>query len=313
MALVCDYCGDVTESSERVSVAFGHNQEIALKGATAHKWFYYCEGNCADSVRAMLDNLALFALHGEGSGLMWQLVQQERAPKPKEGSVKPKVAAKDDELAPIDLSTPEALKPKAEQSKEEEAELAKQERAARLNLSWYLKGDRPDPREWRERHAKGTPITSCVAHQGSRGNLYGAGVVTLEDAAAMTEVEFAGLHGVGAVILGHVKRGLKKHRMEFAPGPDAEQVGVVLKARREEAGVSVEDLAVTVATGLGAPESYPTRDCRSSAVHDADSAIRNAERGSKPLAPQALDIVCEVFDLTRAELLDQAAEAEIPH
>lgn len=313
MALVCDYCGDVTEATDRVSVAFGHNQEIALKGATAREWFYYCDDECADAVKAMLDNLRLFAMHGEGSGLVWALTEQAVAPVAKEvkpaGEPPPEVADKPEGFD-WDKATP--LEERQQQQKELENHVespAEKERKGRLPLTWWLHRDtKIGIAELGARQAAGTPITTIVAHGGSQVNLHNAGVATLEDAAAMTEVEFAGLPGVGTKILAHVSAALRKRGLEFRPGPEPGQLGTVLRRYRVDAGVDVEELAVVAATGVGAPERNGEDTYKSAAVGGAEQMIRDAERGAKAMAPQILDVLGESLGFTRAGALALAME-----
>lgn len=299
MALVCDYCGDVTESQERVSVAFGHNQEIALKGATAQEWFYYCDGECADTVKAMLENLRLYAMHGEGSGLAWQLVEQELAPLPDEDpAARPK---------PVAAKAPEP-EPSEDVDRDEEREREIRTRSRR-SLTWWLQRKVAIPvTELGARQETGTPVADVLGHtQKAKGNLHNAGIATLEDAAALTEVEFAGLPGVGARIVEIVREALEKHDLAFAPGPTSDQLGALLRDERIRAGLEVDELAGVVAAGLGAPTSEGD-GYSSNAVRTGEAAIRNCESGAKSLAPPVLDALGEALKTSRPELLAKAME-----
>jgi hypothetical protein len=308
MALVCDYCGDVTQSTERVSVAFGHNQEIALKGATAREWFYYCDDECAEAVEAMLNNLRLFAMHGEGSGLIWALTEQQTAPVAEEvkpAGPPPSEAAAKPEGFDWDAATPyEERQQQKKEGKEAEKSPGQLEREGRLPLTWWLQRTTSIPiAELSARKAAGISVTTAVSHHGSVGNLHNAGIATLEDAAAMTEVEFAGLPGVGVKIVQHMSAALRKNNMAFKPGPELANLGVVLREHREDAGLSVEEVAVIAATSLGAPEKNADGNLGSGAVRGAEQMIRDAERGAKAAAPQILDALGEALDFTRPGVL----------
>lgn len=311
MALVCDYCGDVTESTERVSVAFGHNQEIALKGATAREWFYYCEGDCADAVKAMLDNIRLFAMHGEGSGLVWQLAEQAVVPvaeavKP---AGEPPPAAQDPREGEAEAPrVPESRRKQRREAMERSEEV--RERLGTCSLTWFLKRETSIPcAELSARQAAGTPVVEFLPEKGNAAcAMHGAGIATLEDAAAMTEVEFLGLPGVGPKVAAYLEGGMKKHGLRFKPGPTLGQLGVVLRGRREEAGLDIEDLIPPVLSDLDAPERRIDHDVRSTAAESTEKMIRDGERGGKPVAPQVLDVLADALGTSRAGLLAEAMQ-----
>ena len=306
MALVCDYCGDVTESTKRVSVAFGHNQEIALKGATAREWFYYCEGDCADAVKAMLDNIRLFAMHGEGSGLVWQLVEQAVAPVAE--GVKPAGAPEPEPIGESKFEERERQKDESAKAGESDEAM---ERKGNLNLTWWLQRQVAIPvTELRSRQAAGTSIVRVVTRSKSQGNLHSAGIATLEDAAAMTMI--LGLPGVGPKILKQVEVAMAKQGLSFKPGPDLERLGLTVRDCREDAGIEVEDLAVIVATSLGAPENRGgvNHEMKSKAVSSAEQLLRDFERGVEGVAPPILDALGEALDITRPGMLAKAMELE---
>jgi hypothetical protein len=305
MALVCDYCGDVTESAERESVAFGFSQEIALKGAVATEWFYYCKGECADAVMNTLTNLRLFAMHGEGAGLVWALTEQKVAPVAED--VKPV-----GDPPPAPGSDPDSATPKERQRVPLDKSPEVQERAGRLPLSWFLKREVSTPiTELKARQEAGTPVYKVVTHTASKGALHNAGIVTLEDAAAMTEVEFAGLPGVGGKVLAQIKEGLERHALEFRAGPTLGQLGTVMRHRREGEGLDIEELIPSVLAELDAPSARSATDTgKSKAWWHTEAALKDCERGNKGLAPQILDVIAERLGTTRAGVLAEAMQVE---
>jgi hypothetical protein len=310
MALVCDYCGDVTEAENRVQVAFGHNQEIALKGATAKEWFYYCDGECADAVSAMLGNLRLFAMHGEGSGLTWQLVEQKVAPVAT--AVKP--SGEPPEEATDPREPPRASEPRRQKRREAlERNPEARERLGNLSLTWFLKRETSIPiTELSARQAAGISVSGFLAAKGNGvAAMHGAGIATLEDVAAMTGVEFLGLPGVGPKVAGRVAKGMEKHGLKFKPGPTLNQLGIVLRSKREEAGLTIEDLIAPVLGELDAPERRTDIDCRSSAHGGVENMIRDGERGGKPIAPLVLDVVADCLGTTRQGMLAEAMQVDV--
>jgi hypothetical protein len=188
-----------------------------------------------------------------------------------------------------------------------------QERAGRLPLSWFLLRESKIPiTELAARQAAGTPVTTVVKHQGSKGRLHHAGIATLEDAAAMMEVEFAGLPGVGSKVLSNITAALKKHGLKFKPGPRADQLGAVVRSQREGAGLEVEELVPAILRAIDAPEKRSAEDDgKSKAFWHAEAALQDCERGAKGLAPQLLDVVAGALDTSRAGMLAEAMQVEL--
>lgn len=305
MALVCDYCGDVTQTAERVSVAFGHNQEIALKGATAREWFYYCEDDCADKVKAMLDNLRLFAMHGEGAGLVWQLVEQERAEPT--GKVKPH-GEPPPRRGEVGDGPPQRLKPRERLDPEELSEETR-ERLGQWSMHQFLKSDVSIGYSEREaREEAGTPAKGIMPPK-QMGMLFDAGIATLEEAASLTEFEFRGLPGIGDKITTRMKEALSAASLSFRPGPNMKQIGMLLRSKREAGRFEVEDLIPGILGELGAPERMVDSDCRSKAWSDAERMIRDCEYGTKALPPKMLEVLGELLGTSRGGLLAEAMQA----
>jgi len=226
MALVCDYCGNVADS-DRTTVAFGHNQDIALKGATARKWFYYCEGECSEAVQAMLENLRLYAMHGEGSGLVWQLAEQPHAPEA-------------DEVKPV------VTEAQSQQRREQVANM----KFARLSkvLGWMG----PGPNEQDHREGQGTPLLKVLPHAPTTRKIITSGnVVTLEEVAALSEVEFRGIHGVGTATLEAVHACLREAGLQFADGPSSAQLRRAIRTKLGDAKPT------ELAEGIMADSEYP--------------------------------------------------------
>lgn len=226
MALICDNCGNAA-GRDRVTVAFGHEQEIALKGATAKRWFHYCD-DCAERVKAMLENMRLYAMHGEGSGLIWTLTKQERNP----------VAEQEAE--------PVVPKVEAEKTEEEEREL----RYKSLDelVGWN------GPEDEGDRGRGGTPLMEVLPHSPTVRKITWAGdVITLEEVAALCEAQFMGFYGVGAATMEAVQSALRERDMRFADGPTGTQLSRALRALLDERNMNPGELADCIIDGLGHP------------------------------------------------------------
>lgn len=305
MAIVCDYCGDAPEDdSKLISVAFKHNQEIALKGATASEWYFYCEGECEEAVRAMLDNLRLFAMHGEGSGLMWALTEQPKAPKPE----KLKPAGK----------PPSAGGPKIVEKEGEVAEPG--DRDYYDDLADYLGDGPPSVSDFRERKENGSPIADAITHKASQSALHKADIVTIEDCAKFSEVEFMGIPGVGAKIIERVRAAMLLNNLEFKPGPTKQQLGGVLRELRREFGVNdTLSLTRTIARKLDVPEKmwgrYNKTGTDEKEAHDTrafkeiEGGIGDAEAARKAPQPGLLAALADYYEFGSVDaLLERASE-----
>jgi len=302
MALLCDYCGDVTESVDRITVAFGHNQEIALKGATAREWFYYCDDQCAEAVKAALENLRLYAMHGEGSGLMWQLVEQPTLAsdtyQPKPVAVQ---SAEDEEEK--EVATPKPVPTSAKADPRPEVV----ERKARLPMMWFVNNKTKIPiSEFAERQAAGTALGEVLSHSGTIGKMQSAGIATLEEAMAFTEAEFQGMYGAGAATMKAIRKAATERGLSFRPGPSLDQLGTQLRSQREDADKKIAELADEVLTAWGIPLEYEGRSTR--ARRDLRRYIHDCEVGRSGLPPLILDSIGQILEVSRAGLLARAMQ-----
>ncbi len=164
MAVTCDHCGKIIGEDDFISFAIDHT-ENKLGGCAAGDWFYYCEGECVKTVRGLLENLRLYGHEGEEkSGLRWMLVGD---------------GANSEKKAPAPV---------------EETGRGTDDWKIRFGeLSEWLPVKAPTAAEHQERADSGIALRDIVAHKASRRKLADSNLVTLEDVADLTEVEFLGV------------------------------------------------------------------------------------------------------------------------
>jgi DNA-binding transcriptional regulator YiaG len=103
MALTCDHCGSIIGDKDYITVPFDLTDD-KLGNSSADDWFYYCERECSEAVRTLLENLRRAGHEGEVAGLQWGLVETPGTPgvprtaegeevpaKPREPAVEPTV------------------------------------------------------------------------------------------------------------------------------------------------------------------------------------------------------------------------------
>lgn len=290
MALVCDYCGNVADSN-RTTVAFGHNQEIALKGATAQKWFYYCDDECAEAVKVMLENLRLYAMHGEGSGLMWQLVQQDRLNPPRRGTVEP-VTVAESEAAKV---------------KREDAELTIHHR----RLLGVLGGTGPSNQEIKERAVTGTCLLDALPHAPTtRKIIEGGNVVTLEEVADLCEAQFRGINGVGTSSMEAIGPALKAAGLSFKDGPTGQQMCAALRKMLKERNWSVSDLHESILKTTDHPDENASGG-KTRASEELFTAIWKLWEKRSPPPPMVLSRIADTFGYTVDGFLELAESLSV--
>jgi len=295
MAVTCDNCGKIIGEDEFVSFATDHT-ENKVGGCSADDWFYFHVGECASTARGILESLRRFSHEGEASGLHWMLVETDAAPAP------PKVA-------------PEPAAPLADITEHAPAKVARKQKWW-TELVYIL--DEPQPPralEIAERRKGGTGLTKAITRPATRRALLDNNLVTLEDVAGLTEVEFLGLRRIGGKITELIKAALERHSLTFREGPSALQLGQTLRELRRENGYeNPDDLSDALALELGIEEALPDGEgtmCDTRAYGELRDVVRSSEGRHKPPSPAVFELLARRYGMEVADILDRAKDSVV--
>lgn len=290
MALTCDNCGSIIGEAEYITVPFDLTED-KIGSHTADDWYYYCAEGCAGVVRGLLENLRQFGHKRGESGLRWALVEAEEPASSDKGDLSDEQPSGD-------------AKPKPK--KESDWAIRFGELPPKLGVR------KPPVDEVKKRLAEGTPLKHCIGHKVTRTHLLEAGLVTLEDVADLTEVEFVGVPGVGRKTVVSILAGFEEAGLKFTDGPTTAQLGQALRSRREEADLEVEEVAKAIAAAHGIQETVwadnEEKDVETVAWRDLCNNVSQAEYGQKPPMPIVLKLLAEQYGTTREGLLAAATD-----
>lgn len=262
----CDYCGEELDQEERIRLE-GGRYAFDVK---SREFSYHAE--CYGEVIDLLNDLADWAAHGEGSGMVWRLAEQSR-PKGDPGAE----VGRDDSDTKLDIE-------------------AERDRIIREENPWLGRSVPPTPED---HHL----LADCDLGRYAVTALREHRIRSLEEASELTRLEVLGLRGISVKGADQLEVALAAVGLNLRPGPTPQGFGERMAERRERLGMSRRDLADLVDPRV-LQERPGEFKWRVYGVHAGD--VSAWERGAKVPCAGLVARLAEALEVPREELLEVA-------